>query len=78
MNIRLHSTTKKVVIFLGAMTLAGTLFADGHTAIEAAVGNDARPESDRQRDGRSEEHKSELQSHHDPVCRPLLEKKKRV
>src|SRR5437773_9200863 len=27
--------------------------------------------------GRSEEHTSELQSHHDLVCRPLLEKNKR-
>src|SRR5437667_3349949 len=29
-------------------------------------------------DGRSEEHTSELQSHHDLVCRLLLEKKKRI
>src|SRR5574343_263939 len=29
------------------------------------------------RDGRSEEHTSELQSHHDLVCRLLLEKKKK-
>src|SRR5437773_4694676 len=28
--------------------------------------------------GRSEEHTSELQSHHDLVCRLLLEKKKRI
>src|SRR3970282_2517008 len=28
--------------------------------------------------GRSEEHTSELQSHHDLVCRLLLEKKKKV
>src|SRR6266540_4434625 len=28
-------------------------------------------------DGRSEEHTSELQSHHDLVCRLLLEKKKK-
>src|SRR6266851_8202333 len=30
-----------------------------------------------QRSGRSEEHTSELQSHHDLVCRLLLEKKKK-
>src|SRR5437773_9738954 len=29
-------------------------------------------------DGRSEEHTSELQSHHDLVCRLLLEKKKNL
>src|SRR5437773_2933401 len=31
----------------------------------------------RRRRGRSEEHTSELQSHHDLVCRLLLEKKKK-
>src|SRR5437773_9111632 len=31
-----------------------------------------------QRDTRSEEHTSELQSHHDLVCRLLLEKKKKI
>src|SRR5437773_2962235 len=30
------------------------------------------------RSGRSEEHTSELQSHHDLVCRLLLEKKKKI
>src|SRR5437773_6899259 len=30
------------------------------------------------RDDRSEEHTSELQSHHDLVCRLLLEKKKKI
>src|SRR3970282_2932418 len=30
------------------------------------------------RPGRSEEHTSELQSHHDLVCRLLLEKKKKI
>src|SRR5437773_7660323 len=30
------------------------------------------------RTGRSEEHTSELQSHHDLVCRLLLEKKKKI
>src|SRR5437667_3316584 len=32
----------------------------------------------RHRRSRSEEHTSELQSHHDLVCRLLLEKKKRI
>src|SRR5574343_813774 len=32
--------------------------------------------NDAWQDGRSEEHTSELQSHHDLVCRLLLEKKK--
>src|SRR5436190_13811894 len=36
----------------------------------------ARLDSDRPRQGRSEEHTSELQSHSDLVCRLLLEKKK--
>src|SRR5574343_849534 len=34
-------------------------------------------EAGRGRHGRSEEHTSELQSHHDLVCRILLEKKKK-
>src|SRR5437667_2112265 len=36
-----------------------------------------RQEPDGARAGRSEEHTSELQSHHDLVCRLLLEKKKK-
>src|SRR5437667_1755975 len=39
----------------------------------ALVGEGARAEED----SRSEEHTSELQSHHDLVCRLLLEKKKK-
>src|SRR5437667_3247624 len=35
------------------------------------------PARSRSRIGRSEEHTSELQSHHDLVCRLLLEKKKK-
>jgi len=35
------------------------------------------PAAPRPRDLRSEEHTSELQSHHDLVCRLLLEKKKK-
>src|SRR5437773_12041543 len=47
-----------------------------------APGLDRRPRPDLSRldegdrSGRSEEHTSELQSHHDLVCRLLLEKKK--
>src|SRR5437667_3030667 len=43
-----------------ALARHGGRFADGH----------------HRRAGRSEEHTSELQSHHDLVCRLLLEKKK--
>src|SRR5438034_11589725 len=39
--------------------------------------DDVRPEKVRPRQGRSEEHTSELQSHSDLVCRLLLEKKKK-
>src|SRR5471032_3678058 len=35
------------------------------------------PSASCRNDGRSEEHTSELQSHHDLVCRLLLEKKKK-
>src|SRR5437867_7267112 len=38
----------------------------------------ARARDARQRDGRSEEHTSELQSPYDLVCRLLLEKKKKT
>src|SRR5437667_2209375 len=41
------------------------------------VGSRARPPSGAGAPGRSEEHTSELQSHHDLVCRLLLEKKHR-
>src|SRR5437773_8703054 len=48
---------------------------------EDPVGDDREPRSAglphaRQQPPRSEEHTSELQSHHDLVCRLLLEKKK--
>src|SRR5437773_8010753 len=48
--------------------------------MRAAASHSARAPVDRQFDGcteRSEEHTSELQSHHDLVCRLLLEKKKK-
>src|SRR5437773_5771461 len=58
-----------------------TLFRSGHAAprrrgrvVEHARIHAALAE--RTGDGRSEEHTSELQSHHDLVCRLLLEKKK--
>src|SRR5437773_12138531 len=44
-------------------------------AIERVVG--ARRHVGRRQRARSEEHTSELQSHHDLVCRLLLEKKKK-
>src|SRR6266540_7277305 len=43
-------------------------------ATAKGLGNRRRPD----RSGRSEEHTSELQSHHDLVCRLLLEKKKKI
>src|SRR5437773_7100399 len=46
-------------------------------AVTSAKRSPAAPEASRpSRAGRSEEHTSELQSHHDLVCRLLLEKKK--
>lgn len=50
MNTLMQGTASKVVLFLAAMTITGALFADGHAVIEAAVGNAARPEADRERD----------------------------
>ena len=46
MNNLFSKTALFVVIFL----FAGAVLADGHTAIERAVANDARPDADRQRD----------------------------
>src|SRR5437667_5002508 len=61
-----------------------TLFrSDAHHGAHAAcrVRHPARSDHDRgsghAREARSEEHTSELQSHHDLVCRLLLEKKKK-
>src|SRR5437667_8685184 len=44
----------------------------------AAAGRHARSAARRTLGARSEEHTSELQSHHDLVCRLLLEKKKTI
>src|SRR5437773_8614041 len=49
--------------------------ADRSPHPEAALGDPQRPGAAGLR-ARSEEHTSELQSHHDLVCRLLLEKKK--
>src|SRR5437773_6970804 len=56
----------------------------GETAVEVSAGGDAAQveavavrADDVDADLRSEEHTSELQSHHDLVCRLLLEKKKK-
>src|SRR5208283_6164907 len=43
----------------------------------SGCGSRRRPEDRSPGPSRSEEHKSELQSHHDLVCRLLLEKKKK-
>src|SRR5690349_25126411 len=62
-----------------------TLFRSGSDALRPAHDRPAGPRRDRslgeisrhRRDGRSEEHTSELQSRRDLVCRLLLEKKKK-
>src|SRR4030095_17259516 len=51
-----------------------TLFRSGRALSHRRGALPARG-ADRRRDGRSEEHTSELQSHSDLVCRLLLEKK---
>src|SRR5437773_5683934 len=56
---------------LAIRELAGVEFVQGDFREEAVFG-----ELLRRLPGRSEEHTSELQSHHDLVCRLLLEKKK--
>src|SRR5437773_8437049 len=54
----------RTAITAGDPTAAGNLLHPTMSAIDQAIAK------------RSEEHTSELQSHHDLVCRPLLEKKK--
>src|SRR5437773_8580809 len=58
-----------------------TLFRSGHPRGSRPRGPRApvsgHPRGSRPRGPRSEEHTSELQSHHDLVCRLLLEKKKK-
>src|SRR5437773_8528672 len=57
---------------------------EGPEDLQRRLKSDAPPavidvrDPDEYRDGRSEEHTSELQSHHDLVCRLLLEKKKQT
>lgn len=50
MNILLSKMTSKAALIVATVIFAGAALADGHTAIERAVANDARPEADRQRD----------------------------
>src|SRR5437667_3097399 len=61
------SSMGKVPTFFGC---SKSCFADRQRSSHAYAGP-AHP-------GRSEEHTSELQSHHDLVCRLLLEKKKKT
>src|SRR5437773_7418261 len=49
----------------------------GDRTTEGAAGGAGGGRTGGRRPGRSEEHTSELQSHHDLVCRLLLEKKKK-
>src|SRR5574343_1644623 len=51
-----------------------TLFRSDGTCINQKI---VAVSGDKVKAGRSEEHTSELQSHHDLVCRLLLEKKKK-
>src|SRR5574343_854884 len=46
--------------------------------IQELLGHSSSKTTDRKAETRSEEHTSELQSHHDLVCRLLLEKKKKT
>src|SRR5574343_1206283 len=52
-----------------------TLFRSGHVGVEGGVETGHLRQLGES--SRSEEHTSELQSHHDLVCRLLLEKKKK-
>src|SRR5437773_9644797 len=55
--------------------LCGERTDSGRTSTANCIGSDRQRRLERPR--RSEEHTSELQSHHDLVCRLLLEKKKK-
>lgn len=50
MNNLLSKAIHTATLFVAMILFAGTALADGHTAIERAVANDARPQADRQRD----------------------------
>src|SRR5437773_4488685 len=52
-------------------------WSDGARKPVLAAARSAMPRATSRRVARSEEHTSELQSHHDLVCRPLPGKKKR-
>src|SRR5437773_3919443 len=52
------------------------VYLDGAGRIVGFLGRVPRPATFQGQSVRSEEHTSELQSHHDLVCRLLLEKKK--
>src|SRR5437773_6548925 len=64
-------------------TLFRSSFPQQHLSLTTRRSRQIHPSLSAQRaptreEGRSEEHTSELQSHHDLVCRLLLEKKKRT
>src|SRR5437588_3455167 len=83
------SSTRGAVLALAFSCLATGLAVPVHAqAPEGAIPAPATPPAQARKTtvfracaggvaGRSEEHKSELQSHSDIVCRPLLEKKKK-
>jgi len=50
MNNLLSKTIQAVVLSVAMILFTSTVVADGHTAIERAVSNEARPEADSQRD----------------------------
>src|SRR5437773_8562894 len=67
-HTELYRGAEYVVDFLPKVKIEVLIADDDAPAIVEAITNAART--------RSEEHTSELQSHHDLVCRLLLEKKK--
>src|SRR5437773_7678240 len=67
-----HTDPRALLVWQPLARMARQLFPDEFAALDRASGA-TFPFSDE----RSEEHTSELQSHHDLVCRLLLEKKKK-
>src|SRR5437773_3092071 len=66
--------------FLAGFARAGRSIREGGASLNTAgdqIGEALGRSDHRPCSGRSEEHTSELQSHHDLVCRLLLEKKKK-
>src|SRR6266540_6462528 len=61
----------------GVQTCALPICLSGWRGNERIADSIKKGPPEREREDRSEEHTSELQSHHDLVCRLLLEKKKK-